>query len=392
MSLTNALLFTLGLLAILGPFGTDVYLPALPQMATFLHTTPSGIQLVLTAFSVGMAGGQLIMGPLSDRIGRRPLLIAGPALMAAACLASAYATNLGVLLATNTVIGIAACAGMVVGRAQISDLATDRIAARGFAVMGIVTAIGPIIGPIGGGLILGFSDWRGIYLAMAIFSAALVAVSFFGIPESLSVDKRHSGGLGRLIKSSGSIFANRNFILHAVTIWGSFAMLFGYIAASPFIVQKLLGIPPFWYTIDFGFNGVLMIVTGWISAALSHRVSPRTQAWIGISMQLVSAAVLGLAVVLNALNPVTVLGAFALIPASLSFLFGPATALALRDVRHLAGTALAIMGAIQFLIGGAVATLVGVAGERAVWPLACCLAIGSVASLLALVSARKYQK
>ena len=390
MLLTNALLFTLGLLAILGPFGTDVYLPALPQMAAHMHTTPSGIQLVLTAFSVGMAVGQLIMGPLSDKIGRRPLLIAGPALMTLACVASAYATDLPILLLTNAIIGIAACAGMVVGRAQISDLATDRTAARGFAMMGIVTGIGPVIGPIGGGLILGFSDWRGIYIAMAIFSAALTVMAFFRIPESLVPEKRHSGGFGKLVKSSGAIFTNKNFMLHALILWGSFAMLIGYISASPFIIEKLLDIPPFFYTLDFGFNGVLMIITGWISAALIHKVGPRSQAWIGITMQLLAAAILGISVLLNVLNPVTVFSAFALIPASLSFLFGPVTAMALRDVRHLAGTALAIMGAIQFLIGGVVATAVGAAGEKAVWPLALSLSVWSLSSLIALLAARKH--
>jgi DHA1 family bicyclomycin/chloramphenicol resistance-like MFS transporter len=353
-----------------------------------MHTVPSGIQLVITAFSIGMAVGQLIMGPLSDAIGRRPLLIAGPTLMAAACIASASANSLTLLLLSSALIGIAACAGMVVGRAQISDLATDGAAARGFAIMGIVTGIGPVIGPVGGGLLLGVTDWRGIYIAMAIFAAALAVLALFKVPESLGKEKRHSGGLKKLFNASGQIIRNRTFILHAVMLWGSFSMLIGYISASPFIAEKLLGIPPFWYTIDFAFNGVLMIITGAISAALMEKVGPRRQAKIGVAMQVTAALILAAAVLTNNVNPYTVFTAFALIPASLSFMFGPVTALGLKEVRHLAGTALALMGAIQFILGGVVATLVGMAGEKAVWPLSINLAFWSVVSLLALSATR----
>lgn len=203
MALTNFLLAVLGLIAVLGPFGTDVYLPALPQMAQDLHTTPSGAQLVITFFSIGMAIGQLVMGSTSDRLGRRPLLIAGPTLMAAACLASASAPSLPLLLLANTAIGVAACTGMVVGRALIGDIAKDNQAARGFALMGMVVGLGPVIGPIGGAMVMGFSNWRGIYVAMGIFAAVLAVLAFLRVPETLPPEKRHSGGLAKLVRASG---------------------------------------------------------------------------------------------------------------------------------------------------------------------------------------------
>ena len=390
MALTNFLLFTLGLIAILGPFGTDVYLPALPQMAHDLHTSPSGIQLVLTAFSVGMAIGQLIMGSTSDRLGRRPILIAGPALMTAACLASAYSPNLTMLLLTNTAIGIAACTGMVVGRALISDLARDNHAARGFALMGMVVGLGPVIGPIGGALVLGFSDWRGIYIAMAVFAALSTALAIFVVPETLPKEARHSGGFAKLLEASGGIIKNANYLKHSVALWSSMILLFGYLSASPFVVEKLLGFSPFWYTMDFAFNGVLMIVTSGIVARIVHTVTPLTLVKVGLSMQAFAALIFGAITVLNLATgaPVAawaVFASFALIPSSLGFLHGPLTALALKEIPGLNGTAIAIQGAIQFLIVGVVATLVGSAGDMAIWPLAVTMVGGSAIGVLAFI-------
>ncbi|MEN9748350.1 MAG: hypothetical protein RLZZ603_1042 [Actinomycetota bacterium] len=390
MALTNILLAVLGLIAVLGPFGTDVYLPALPQMAHDLHTTASGAQLVITFFSIGMAIGQLIMGSTSDRFGRRPLLIAGPGLMAAACLASAFAPNITVLLFTNIAIGIAACTGMVVGRALISDIAKDTDAARGYALMGMVVGLGPVIGPIGGALVMGISNWRGIFVAMAIFAAVLTVLAIFAIPETLPVEKRHSGGLAKLIRASGSIIRDRNYLRHSLVLWSSLMLLFGYISASPFIVETLLGISPFWYTIDFAFNGTLMIVTGGIVARLVHRVGPRQMVKLALAMQALAATIFGAMTLLNSfghvpVSPIAVFATFALIPSSLSFLYGPVTALALRDIQSLTGTALAIQGAVQFLVVGTVATLVGAAGDQAIWPLAIVLACGSGIGVLAFI-------
>ena len=390
MALTNFLLAVLGLIAVLGPFGTDVYLPALPQMAHDLHTTPSGAQLVITFFSIGMAIGQLIMGSTSDRLGRRPLLIAGPSLMAAACLASAFAPNLTVLLLTNIAIGVAACTGMVVGRALISDIAKDNQAARGFALMGMVVGLGPVIGPIGGALVMGISNWRGIFVAMAIFAGALALLAIWKVPETLPAEKRHSGGLAKLIKASASIIRDRNYLRYSLVLWSSLVLLFGYIAASPFIVEKLLGISPFWYTIDFAFNGTLMIVTGGIVARLVHRVGPRQMVKLGLAMQGLAAAIFGITSLLHSFAHTdvpawAVFTTFAFIPSSLSFLYGPVTALALRDIQSLTGTALAIQGAVQFVVVGTVAALVGLAGDHAIWPLAIVLVCGSGMGALAFI-------
>jgi len=370
MLLSVSLLATLGLIAILGPFGTDVYLPALPQMAQAMHTTPSGIQLVITTFSFGMAAGQLVWGPASDRIGRRWLLVLGPALVAIGCFISAGTSSLPLLLASNALIGVAASVGMVCGRAMISDIAADNRAARGFAMMGMVTGLGPVIGPLGGAALLVITDWRGIYIWLGGFAGVLALIASIRLRETLAPERRHSGGLIALARAAGKILTNRNYLLHATLLWAGFGMLISYIAASPFIVEKIFGFSPTWYTVDFAVNGVGMMLTGAISAAIMGRVGPNRQILIGVSMLAAAAVILGIAVLTGNINPPMIFTAFFLVPSAMALLFGSATAMGLREVRHLAGTALALQGSIQFVFGGVLAALVGIGGELAVWPLA----------------------
>lgn len=394
MALTYVLLATLGFISILGPFGTDVYLPALPQMAQAMHTNANGIQLTLSAFSLGMALGQLLWGPISDKIGRKPLLVAAPLVMALASAASATAGSLAILLLANVFIGVAACVGMICGRAMISDLAADRNAAKGFTLMGLVTTMGPVIAPVIGTLILGVSDWRGIYWALgalALFNSGLAA---FNLKETLAPDKRYTGSLGSLLRIGFGALKNRNFMLHVLFLWTGFVMLITYIAASPFVLQTIFGLSPALYTLDFAVNGVGMTVIGGVSAALMHKVGPSKQVLVGLLTQGLATLLLLGALVGQALthgvtpNLIAVLLAFFLVTGGLSLIFGSATALALRQVRHIAGTALAIQGSAQFIIGSIAIALVGVAGEKSILPLTVIWLLTCLVGLLAFRAKR----
>ena len=386
--LSTQLLVTLGAISILGPFGTDVYLPAFPQMAASLGTSAAGIQLTLTAFTVGMALGQLTMGSLSDRLGRKPLIVLGCLIMFAASGVAALAQSLVLLILCCAFIGLAASAGMVCGRAMVSDLATGHEAAKGFSVLGILAGIGPILGPVGGALIMQLAGWRSIFGSLSALALAFGVLAFFALPETLDPAKRHSGGLGSMFATMGQVIRNKNFVLHAVLLWCGFAMMFAYISASPFVLQNVFGLTPLQYTLDFGTNGIVLMITGALSAALIKRVGPTAQVRIGVAMQLVAAAVLVIPSLFGPLPLWAVLVAFALVPSSMGFVFGPVTALALRDVRHAAGTALALMGALQFVLAGVAAFVVGLGGAMAteplVWSLALLAAIAS--SVLVLVN------
>jgi MFS transporter, DHA1 family, multidrug resistance protein len=380
--LSTQLLFTLGAIAILGPFGTDIYLPAFPQMAASLHTSAAGIQLTLTAFTVGMALGQLTMGSLSDRVGRKPLIVLGCLVMFAASGLASFAQDLLVLMFCCLFIGIAASAGMVCGRAMVSDLATGSEAAKGFSVLGILAGIGPILGPIGGALIMQLSDWRGIFGSLAALALAFAFLGFFGLQETLAVGNRHSGGLSMMFATMGKVIANRNFLTHAIILWAGFGMMFAYISASPFVLQNVFGFSPLAYTVDFGANGLALMFTGFLSATLVHKIKPFAQVRMGVAMQLLAAALVGFSYLSGSVPLWATIFAFALIPSSMGFVFGPVTALALSQVRHSAGTALALMGAIQFVLAGIAAFVVGLGGAVDLRPLVLTLGVLAISALL----------
>lgn len=367
--LSTGLLLTLGLLGIIGPFGSDLYLPAFPQIAADLATGAAGVQFTLTCYTIGLALGQLVLGSFSDWVGRKPVVVLGTAMMTAASLFAAWSKTIYMLMIACALIGSAAAAVQVASRAIISDLAHGPAAARGFSVMGTVMGFGPILGPIAGALAMSFGDWRTIFFSFAAMNLLFTGVAILGVPESLAPENRHSGGFKQMLSSMRGIIANRNFLWHASILWAGFAMLFAYISASPFVLQSIFGLSPFEYTVAFGINGAGLMLTGTLSGVIMNRVPPERQLRLAVTALAVAAGLLGGGWLLQSLNLGLVALAFFLTPLSLGFLFGPVTALGLRQVRHANGTALAIQGSVQFVIAGVAAFVVGLAGASEIGPL-----------------------
>jgi DHA1 family bicyclomycin/chloramphenicol resistance-like MFS transporter len=388
-TLTVGLIATLGLISILGPFGSDAYLPALPIMAKELHTNITGVQGTLAAFTVGMAIGQLLMGSFSDALGRRLLIILGPLIMGVASLLGGLSGNLVVLLFSCALIGFSASTGMVVGRALISDLATGLSATRAFSLMGLFVGVGPIMGPLAGALVLQAADWRAVFFFLGILALVVATFAIIRVPESLPKEKRKPLRIGSIFAAGKEIMANRLFIQHAVILWATATIMFAYISSSPFITQQILGFTPLEYTYVFGTNGVGLMITGAIASAAAKRVSPRRIVGWGVAMQLIAAGVLLGTWIMDSPSVWNILPALFLMVSAMGFLFGPATALGLTQVRHHAGTALALQGSIQFLICGVSATVVGLAGPKEFWPLALIVAICSIVSLTFWIRSKK---
>ncbi|MEY4320373.1 MAG: hypothetical protein RLZZ471_314 [Actinomycetota bacterium] len=388
-TLTTGLIATLGLIAILGPFGSDAYLPALPIIAKELGTSAAGVQSTLSAFMIGMAFGQLLMGSFSDARGRRLLIILGCTIMGLACFIAGAATSLITLLIACALIGFSSSTGMVVGRALISDLATGLSASRAFSLMGLFAGIGPIAGPIGGAFALTLAGWRWIFFALGILSLLLASFAFVNVPETLPKEKRQSANPKSMAMAAVSILRNRLFLQNALILWATASMLFAYISSSPFIVQGILGFTPFAYTVVFGLNGVGLMIAGAIAGAVAKRVSPRRVIGWGVTLQLVAAGVLVTTWITQSPSAWNILPALFLLVSAMGFMFGPATALALTQVRQYGGTALAVQGSIQFLIASVMATAVGLAGPHEFWPLALIVLLASLVSLTFWIRSKK---
>lgn len=377
-------LIALGIIGILGPFGTDIYLPALPQMALDLSTSESSIRLTLSIYTLGMAAGQLIIGALSDRFGRRRLMISGGIVVAAAAFSASLSENLATLLLSCIVLGVGAAAGLVTGRAVIADKTVGKQATKYFALLQMVVSMGPIIAPLAGAALLALGDWRLIFTGFSIFAVVGVVGALVFVPESLNPEARQSAHPFKVLALMGEVLRNKQYLFFAATMWLGFGMLFAYISSSSFVFQSTLGVSSQMYAADFALNGVGLVGASLLTARLAHRFAPERIIVFGLIVQALAMIALIVLTSTNTVNVWSVVICFFLLATSMGFIFGPATSLAIAPVRYASGTALAMVGSFQFVSAGIASTLTALVSPH---PLVGFLIVGSCATVCAAATA-----
>lgn len=386
--LSAGLLVTLALLSAVAPFATDLYLPAFPAMVTDLHTSPTAVQLTLTAFLLGLAGGQLVFGPLSDRFGRvRPLVI-GAAVCVLASLAAVLAPSVEVLVATRFAQGLTGAAGMVIGRAIISDLATGRAAARAFSLMMIVAGVAPIVAPLAGGFLVEPLGWRGA-LAVILGLVILMLVAVLAVVRETHTSERRAR-LRDEGASAGSPLrdlAGRTYLGNLIAFSFAFAVMMAYISASPFVYQTMMGLSSAEYGMMFGVNAFGLLLMSALSARWTARAEPRSLAGAGLLLIVVSSVVVWALAVSPAPAGWLALPLLTGV-AAMGLIFGNTTALALSAAPRAAGTASAALGAAQFLLAALVSPLVSIGGEHTAVPLGVVMVVASVLACAGFALAR----
>lgn len=386
-TITATLLVTLALLSAVAPFATDLYLPAFPTMVTDLGTSATAVQLTLTAFLLGLAFGQLLFGPLSDRFGRvRPLLV-GATVCVVASAATVFAPTVEVLIGARFVQGFAGAAGMVIGRAIIADLATGKAAARAFSLMMIVGGVAPVIAPLAGGFLVGPIGWRGA-LAVILALSTLMLLAVLAIVRETHTEHRRAelrssrAALGSPLRD----LVSRTYVGNAAAFCCAFATMMAYISASPFIYQTMMGLSAGQYGAMFGVNALALLSMSALSARLTTRHDVRRLAGIGLGLGL------GATVTLLVLATSGVAAGWLALPllvtvGSMGLVFGNTTALALGAAPRAAGTASAALGATQFGLAAAVTPLVSIAGEATAVPAAIVMVCASTLAVLAFACA-----
>jgi DHA1 family bicyclomycin/chloramphenicol resistance-like MFS transporter len=369
----------LGALSAFAPLSIDMYLPALPSMTRELHTTPAAAQLSLTACLIGLAAGQLLAGPLSDAHGRRPPLLTGVAVYAAASALCVVAPSIWILLALRLIQGLAGAAGIVVARAVVRDRYDGDELARFYALLLIVNGAAPIVAPVLGAQLLRVTTWRGVFVVLAIIGCVLLAAAAIGLPETLPPDRRQPGGGQAMLRDGRQLLADREFSRYALASGFAFGAMFAYISGSPFVLQAKFGISPQLFSLIFAINGLGIIVTGQASRWLIGRVSPRVLLIAGLTGSAAGGGALLAAAVIGAGLPL-ILPALFVVVASTGLVLPNATALALARHAHDAGSASGVLGLAQFAIGAATAPLVGVAGPRTDLPMAVVICVLGVAA------------
>ncbi|MGK5638244.1 multidrug effflux MFS transporter [Streptomyces sp. URMC 126] len=389
---TGGLLAVLGALTAVAPLATDMYVPGFPAMGTALHTGSSTIQLTMTAFLVGLVIGQLLLGPLSDGIGRRRLLLGGSAGFVLFSLACAAAPNVYVLIGARFLEGVAGAAGMVLARAVITDRFAGPDVPRYFAVLSQILGVAPVAAPVLGGAILAVSTWRTVFGVLSLVGVLLLLGVLTKVPESLPPERRRTDGITGTFRAMGRLLGNRPFMGYVAVLGTASAALFAYISGSSFVFERVHGVSTGTYSLIFAVNAVGMLLAGTAFARLSRRFRLNTL----LSLSVATAATGALAqVLLVATLGETFAGTWItlfIVTSGIGMLFPASMSLGQNIGRSAPGAASALLGGLQFLCGAIASPLVGLFGEDSSLPMATIMLTAltlAVVALLLLVRPRQ---
>src|SRR5947209_9697790 len=277
------LVFILGALSAFGPLSIDMYLPALPSLSRDFGTGASQAQLTLSACLLGLAMGQTIAGPISDALGRRRPLLVGLTAYAIASLLCVVAPSVYVLIGLRFVQGCAGAAGIVIARAIVRDLHSGEALARFFSLLMLVNGLAPILAPLFGGLLLRFTSWRGVFIALTVIGALLLLAAATGLGETLPPERRQIGGVRATIMTFRQLLASRSFVGYALSCGLAFAAMFAYISGPPFVLQHIYGLSPQLFSVMFGVNALGLMIVGQVNGRLVGRVPLTRLLAVGLS-------------------------------------------------------------------------------------------------------------
>jgi DHA1 family bicyclomycin/chloramphenicol resistance-like MFS transporter len=374
----------LGSLTAFGPLSIDMYLPGLPAMARSFGAGASGAQLTLTACLIGLALGQLLAGPLSDRLGRRRPLLFGVAAYSVASLFCALSPSLGVFTGLRLVQGLAGAAGIVISRAAVRDLYSGVAAARFFSILMLVNGLAPILAPVIGGQLLKVTSWRGVFVTLAVIGGVLLLGAAAAFHETLPPERRRTDGLRATLATMRGLCRDRVFVGYAVTCGLSFAAMFSYIAGSPFVLEDIYGISPQVFSAVFAANACGIVAASQLNHRLLSSHTPRALLRVALLAGAGAGVVLLTLVLVGGLGVWAVIVPLFVVVSSVGIVMPNSTALALTDHPEAAGSASALLGMLQFVFGAGVAPLVGVAGKHTAVPMAVMIALLSVGALVAM--------
>jgi DHA1 family bicyclomycin/chloramphenicol resistance-like MFS transporter len=357
---------TLGAFVALGPLTIDMYLPALPRIADDLLTTSATVQLTLTGTLVGLALGQLVLGPLSDAFGRRGPLLAGTALHVLASLLVLVAPSIAVLGALRVLQGVGAASGAVIALAVVRDLYDGRAAATMLSRLFLVLGAAPVLAPTIGGEILRFTSWRGVFVLLAAYGLLLLAVGWATLPETLPPERRRSSGVRRTLRTYRQLLRDRTYVGLVLVAGLTMAGLFSYVSGSSFVYQGEFGLDEQQFGLLFGAGAFWLIAATQLNPLLLRRWSPQQLLVAGTVLGALAGAALVVLAGTGTGGLVAVTGSLWAVLFACGLALPNAPALALSRHGDAAGSAAALLGAIQFGVGAVVSPVVGLLGNDAV--------------------------
>lgn len=378
MTKNNSKLFILiflGALSAFGPFVTDMYLPTLPTMTGFFHTTSSQVQLGLTASMIGLAVGQLFFGPLSDKYGRRPPLITAMILFLLSTLGCLCSGSIMQFVGWRLIQGIAGAGGIVISRSIATDRYAGRELAKMLAIIGAINGVAPVAAPIAGGSMAESTGWQGIFWVLFVIGILLLAGSLY-LQETLTKAHRQHVQWKDIYQNFISVIHNRRYMYYILQFGFAQSVLFANIASAPFIMQQHYGFSPMMFSICFGINALSIVISATSTMKFAH--SEKALYWGSLGMVVMS-FLLCIALSANCsfwIYETLLIGLLAMV----GLTFTASNALAMDSERKNAGIASALLGAFGFAFGGIVSPIVGLGNIMT--STGCAFLIGSVCSYL----------
>ncbi|MBS1579160.1 MAG: multidrug effflux MFS transporter [Bacteroidetes bacterium] len=385
----NLVIFILGLLTAIGPFSIDMYLPSFPAIAKDFSTTVAHVSLSLSSFFIGISFGQLLYGPLLDKYGRKKPLYYGFILYIVASLGCAVALTGNTLIVLRLFQALGGCVGMVAARAMVRDLFSVEENAKVFSMLMLVVGVSPIIAPTVGGYLTATLGWHSIFIVLTVIGICILTLIHFYLPESRKGDKELSLLPKNIIKKFIEVSKMPQFYTYALTGSIGAAGLYAYIAGSPFVFMELFKVNEKHYGWIFAFNAAGLITTSQINSFIVKKYSLRKIITVALIFQTATAIIFLIAAALHLLNLYTTIALIFLFLCCQGFIFPNTSALAMAPFTKNAGSASAVMGAVQMAIGSIMSALVSILQNNTAIPMAGIMALCASCALIMLLSGAK---
>ncbi|MEU3307772.1 multidrug effflux MFS transporter [Nocardiopsis sp. NPDC006832] len=384
------LVLVLAALSAIGPLATDLYLPALPQIAADLGSTESRVKLTLTAVMAGLALGQLVAGPLSDRWGRRMPLLVGTGVFTAVTFAIMFVTSTETFMVLRFIQGLAAAAGLVVSRAVVRDVFHGDTAATFFSRLMLVTGLAPMLGPLLGGQLLYLGPWQLIFGTLGLAGALTFALVYFSLPESLPEERRTRQDPRVLARTFIQLLRDPGFIAPTAVLALSFGMSFTYISAFSFVSQNQFDATAQQFSLVFGVTTLGMILGNQVNVALIRRMELRRRLGVGLLGAIASVLVMGLLAVSGHADLLNITAALFVMMLFTGLISPNATAMALSgQPSEIAGTSSALLGTLQFAVGSGLAATAGLTGAATLVSMTTVMLLTAVGALAVFLYAAR---
>lgn len=388
-SVSLVLILTLALQSAVGPFATDTYTPAFPQVTRDLGTSAATVGLTLTLFFLGLGAGQFAGGPWSDQRGRRMPLIVGGAIFTMGSIGAALAPSIGFLIVMRLLQGFGGGVTATVARAVVIDVARGDQLARTLSILMALGGLAPATAPVIGGLVLTFGGtWRLIFWILVGIGVLMILTAAAVVPESLPRARRRPGGMRQVVHGTRAVLRSRRFVWFMLVAGFSASAMMAYIATAAYVLQGIKGMAPLPYSLFFASTALAQVILSVVNARLIGRFRPQRLIALGLGMSVGAAVLVGLSVTLWGVAVLPLCIGFLVLMAAQAFIFGNAAALASAEVTEHAGSASGIQGVVQAVAMAVAAPLASSGGAATAVPMVIVMTIGVVAAVVAFLIGR----